>query len=166
MKEETRYLILDIGLQSFLAICWLALGAVLMIGYINGAFFKDKPLGQPLENTTCGGLDFLDTSYCLNRELTSFYNYNLTNWKIQLSEEELRTIGGVCWQYADWYKDKMLKLGYYADTFTFDLDTNTSHTIAIASMSDGYCLLDQRTIKCIRLESESSNKSRVEVNLQ
>ena len=151
--------IINISESILLGICFIAIGALGMFAYYN-LDFHNEPTLSSLDSCKS---DSLETSaLCLQNELGTFYNYNLTNRKKDLTETELKEIGGVCWHYARWYQNKMSGLGFYAKTVSFDLDNESSHMIAIASTVDTYCILDQSNVGCFKVgNSKEDNETKL-----
>jgi len=106
----------------------------------------------------CTNLTLKETSDCLHKELTGFFNYNITNLYERLSEEELKESGGVCKHYSKWYASNMEQLGFTAEEFTFDVGEGR-HKITIASTEGEYCVLDQTLIPVCHNLREPHEKS-------
>ena len=63
------------------------------VNFTEGSFCKDS---------------IEETSAFLSGRLSTFFNYNMSNKNARnITEEEFMKNGGVCWQYADWYKNKI-----------------------------------------------------------
>ncbi len=126
--------------------------ACFKLGYItNESGIRELNIFSKPDNN-CSGLDLMTSSKCLQNELVEFYKYNLSNMKTELTLEQLKEVGGVCWHYADWYKENIESLGFYAKTVTFDMNDTLLHRVTIASNMDAYCVLDQLNVKCTRME--------------
>ena len=93
-----------------------------------------------------------DTSYCLNAELLTFFNFNLSNTGIPLNESELKTQGGVCSHYSKWYISQFKKHNVYTKYIIIDTGNTTAHAVAIVSDNNEYCLLDQTSVICYTFE--------------
>lgn len=102
--------------------------------------FTKQEIGNYSE---CANLNLEDTANCLRDYVGTFYNYNLSNVREDLTFEELESEGGVCWHYANLYKEYADKLGFYGDTKTISLNETLSHRFATISNEDAYCILDQ-----------------------
>ena len=62
--------------------------------------------------------------------------------------DDLKSKGGVCWHYSRYYTDWADDIGFYSSEVTVDINDTTRHRFAVISNDEGYCLLDQNTIKC------------------
>lgn len=156
--------------ENLILIC-LALSIVLSILTL-GLNFKDYLIeAKPIVsyNSDCKNLSLFETSNCLKEELSNFYKYNLSNVGKKLTLEELKANGGVCEHYTDWYKDNLIGLGYvmldddelrtvrakdenYVSTHRISISKDTNHIYAVASNYEGYCVLDQLNIECLKFE--------------
>ena len=163
----------DLILLIIIGILILALGFLVGNIYpLNEIKIQENKLFD--NNTNCSGMNLLFTTECLNKELSSFYFYNISQVGKELKESELRESGGVCSSASEYYKEKAETLGYYGTTCDFDVykDSNGTlhrHEIAIISGEDkndskiSYCILDQKSIVgCNELmKLEDLNKSEV-----
>ena len=96
----------------------------------------------------CSNLSLRDTSECLKNYVGTFYKYNLSN----LYEENFTKIkeqGGVCHQYAEFYRDSLINLSFDAKNVAID-GGDLSHEFTITwtkNLTDGsYCVLDENTL--------------------
>lgn len=151
--------------QMFGRIClavWI-FSSVVAIGLVVGYFYQGQPLvvmaGEIGENRTdnnetfdCKNKSLEQTAECLNRELMTFYNYNLSRVGEKLSEAELREQGGVCEHYADWYIEMGKRLGFNTEKVAIKIDSRVGHAFAVISNSEGYCIMDQNTARCKKLK--------------
>lgn len=121
-----------------------------MVGFLVYPVYASIPDNFALSESSdgkCTGMDLFTTAECLNDELNTWFNYNMTNVGKKLSLDELKRVGGVCDQYSDFYLEKAEELGFYGKKVVFDVG-NSSHAIAIISDRTGYCLLDQINMQC------------------
>lgn len=84
-------------------------------------------------------------------EVKSFYKYNESNIGKTLMDEQLKTEGGVCNHYADYYEKLAKADGFYSGTYLMQLNQSRNHKVAFMSDNSGYCLLDQTSIYCGRI---------------
>lgn len=114
----------------------------------------DKTMSEQIK-TKCDYSTLEGSVSCLVEDVNTWYYYNISNTQnVRLSEVELKEQGGVCWQYAEWYEDKLQQFGYYA--YTTDLDSHngwSGHRFTIAYNSDNsqYCVIDQISYQCFNL---------------
>jgi hypothetical protein len=103
----------------------------------------------------CYNLSLEDSAYCLRYELSGFYFYNISNVGKTLTLDELKTEGGVCSHYSEFYKDSFINLGFNAKIISMEGD-DVGHVIAVAwtkNISNGtYCTADQLKVECTDLE--------------
>ena len=146
-----------------IAIVILTIAVVLNIIFLNQ---KPEPKQSLNENLNCSAGDIFNTSHCLRNELSEFFKYNISQIGKSLNLSQLKESGGVCDHYSKFYKDNFIKLGareveqrtsfkfeatkplYYVSEVIFPTDNKTSHVVTIVSNNEGYCVLDQMTIKC------------------
>ena len=128
---------------------------LLAIGFYGGLTFNEHKTSIESfllkQNDNCSGLSLSDTVKCLNNEVKEWFVYNDSNTYKNLTEEEFKAEGGVCWQASNYYKQRAENLGYYGTTCTMDvyIDLNGTlhrHEIAIISNFEGYSIADQNDI--------------------
>lgn len=146
MKPENKELLTLVSVM----IC------VFVNGIIGGYFINNLNLFQNLKSFTnnsndCSNLTLEESALCLQSELKTFYNYNLSNRGLDLTLEELKRDGGVCWHYSNWYATRMKELGFYGTEVSIRNSKEDTHKFAVASNEWGYCTLDQTKISCIKL---------------
>lgn len=83
-------------------------------------------------------------------ELETFYKYEKNNANIMLTEKELKEKGGVCWHYANWYKEQAKEIPVFAQVVMIRTGID-KHAFAIISDKDEYCIADQLVIQCLKL---------------
>lgn len=112
----------------------------------------------------CNNLSFTDTNYCLNRQVKSIYRYNDSNHRLLFDVEALKRSGGNCVDWSKYYCQLAGSHGFDCQTYTLQ---GINHMIAISQFenetSNGYCLLDQRTIKCVELLSDNEINTEEEI---
>jgi hypothetical protein len=128
---------------------YCAFGIGFMLCFLLFAYqeYKDYSTSGVEAISDCNGTLY-ETAGCLRDDLVTFYNYNLSNAGAVLTEEQLREQGGVCEQYAKWYKVNMESRGYNAELVMMQIEGRQYHMVTIASDEEGYCLLDQQIINC------------------
>jgi len=150
MKEETRD-----NLKLYIALSGIVFCS-LIIGYsFNNAYsiIKNERL---IEGNVLFGLDtdISTLGYDLNKDVQSFYKYNISHIFDKLSIDQLKEDGGVCWHYADYYVEKAKEQGVYAQRITIPTNDTFNHAFAVISNNNGYCLLDQVNIECIEFDND------------
>jgi len=141
-----------------------------LIGKSNFKVFKENSI-YSLNNTNCTGLNLINTEQCLRESLSLLYKYNISNTGKKLNLEQLKTEGGVCSHYSDWYRDNIVSIGgkfedqdqvthiindsrnYYTTQCEIRVDTIKNHIVTIISNNEGYCILDQLNNFCWRFEN-------------
>jgi hypothetical protein len=116
--------------------------------YVHNILFGNM---EENESYCLNNTDINIATNCLRRELSSFYNYNLSNQNKTLSLDELKAEGGVCWHYAEWYRDNALALGFDAKAVLIKMG-DKYHKVAILSDKDTYCIADQMYVVCNDLD--------------
>ena len=146
----------EITSDIILAICFLSLGSVLTFGFIYIIDYTPTQTLSKIEYSECSNLSLFETSDCLNSELKGWFNYNLSNLNKEMNLSELKKLGGTCSDYANWYKDNYINLGFNAKSISISAD-DTGHELTVAwtkNLSDGkgsYCIADQTQTACFNL---------------
>jgi len=110
-------------------------------------------------NINCSNLDLELTSLCLNYYVRQFFKYNLTDDSISLNEYELKTRGGDCKDYTDFYEKEFLKYGYETQRIRFNvrktiveegviIDEGLDHVLLLAKDGGKYCIMDLNQFHC------------------
>lgn len=146
-------------MQKGLKILRVALFGILTIVVIVGIviFFVPEENEYSNENVTtphCNNMSFYNTSLCLNRFVRSIFIYNITDDDIDLSLDELKSRGGDCKNWRDFYEKYM---NYYNFTDNKEItgfikkenETYYYHTFLISFNSWGYCKFDMRDLNCL-----------------
>lgn len=122
-------------------------------------------LNTEINDTNCTQLDVFTTSECLNKELKTWYKYNLSNVGKNISLETLKIEGGVCRHFTDWYKQSFLNLGavelkgneinkirsndsVYLTEVIIPAGDQVNHVFLMVSSKYGECKLDNELINC------------------
>lgn len=106
----------------------------------------------------CSGLSIIPASKCLGDEMATWFRYNMSNHKKDLTLDKLKEEGGVCWHYADWYKTQAESLGYITKEVIIDTDNETAHQFTVISNREAYCVLDQLDIYCFQFWINSTEE--------
>jgi hypothetical protein len=134
--------------------CFFMLGAMTYQA-LAGTQNKNALTGAKF-NGNCSNMDIITTSQCLQSELSKWYKYNMTNWKVDLSFEELKEQGGVCRHYADWYYQEIKNLtDFYAKKVIVQVNGSDYHEFTIISNRDAWCSLDQTKAYCFRFARDN-----------
>lgn len=99
----------------------------------------------------CKNLTMRDSAYCLNNYVNEIYSYNLTDDNMTLTLDELKNRGGDCLDWAELYVGYIKDLGFESEMPIIKTGNETGHTFAIISDHTGYCILDQKSVKCSKL---------------
>ena len=135
---------------------------IFALGFMSSRLYESRQQNPSVElkiDSNCSGLNLVMTSQCLKDQLSTFYFYNSSQIGKELSLDELKKFGGVCHQYAGWYYDNAIRLGFNAERVIMKVNDNMSHEIAIMSNSEGYCSLDMENINCIEFSNQSEVKN-------
>ena len=125
----------------------------LLLAMIAGCFFGAAIYawidenGLPRFITNCPGSGVEGITNCLRAEMRPYYYFNISNLDRNLSEEDLKREGGVCWHYAKWYAERGNEMGLNTTTTNFTIGDKL-HRIAILSGEHKYCIADQMDIHC------------------
>jgi hypothetical protein len=145
---------------------------LLGIASINILYFLnyDKTNLQSINviESDCNGMDLINTSYCLQKELKIFYKYNLSQVDEKYNLSKLKLYGGVCWQWSEYYKERLINLGaeyiesnkihikkdssdtakFYITLQTIPVDYEYNHEYAVVSNNISFCKLDELNVDC------------------
>jgi hypothetical protein len=138
MKYNTEdYLLLG---MLFITIC---LGWVLHMAYLN---IQEVGYFRVMDNNMT---DLQSDVYELQYNFTSWYSYNSSNIKKDLTESKLKEQGGVCWHASDWYIKRLKNLGYNTASVYIQINKTMGHEFTVASDTFGnLCVLDQSRVLC------------------
>ena len=144
-KENLKDVLTIFAILLFLSTSSFALGFKFRVDMESSALKIGDYYG-----TNCSNLSLTDTASCLNKELKSFYNYNLSNIGKHLTLEELKAQGGVCSHASNWYKDNIDNSTTYSSKYVYlsEVGNSSSHVFIIMYGEEGYCILDQRFKLC------------------
>ena len=123
----------------------ISLGFLFYMVYNGDNYIFEREI---INSTNCSGLDLDATAFCLNKELDSFYFYNISNQGKILSPEEFKSEGGVCSHASEYYKQRAEDLGFYAEYVTFHINSTNYHAVTVISNDRGYCFMDQAAYHC------------------
>ena len=146
MERENWMLFIIMGLMFLEGI---------ILSQIYNGMIKTDSNELEYKDSNCSNLDLLNTSYCLREELKTFYKYNLSNIKTNLTLEQLKEFGGVCWHYSQWYFDNIGNNFYKEQvriTTYENENVNEGHKFTIISNKEGYCTLDMLDVQCHRFK--------------
>lgn len=136
-----------------IALCILSIliSSMILVITLN---YKDTPISE-IKTFNCSNLTIEETAKCLSSEVSEWYFYNISNWKKDITEEQLKTEGGVCYHYSNWYSKQAESLGFISQEVHVDT-VNSSHKFDIISNDDGYCVLDQTSYWCFKFAKEKN----------
>jgi hypothetical protein len=79
------------------------------------------------------------------------YKYNISNVR-NTNLSDIKTQGGVCWQYADIYENYLSNKSIFTKKEIIQINGSTLHEFLIISNHEGYCILDSgRVVFCQEL---------------
>jgi len=132
----------------YLVLTAVNIGILIFFLYNSGVINPKAKSTYDLERGNCSNLSINDTAYCLNDKVMEFFHYNESNLGKDISYERLKKEGGVCHHYALLYQKAGKELGFYTEKPIIHSGNGSSHTFAIISNDEGYCLLDQTDVFC------------------
>jgi len=135
----------------FSLLVFFAAGIMVGDGTIDDIF--KETYSEPQTECDISNLTLNGVATCLREEVSTFYYYNASNQpRTDLTLDELKTEGGVCYHYAGWYCDRAEELGFDCKRVSINVG-DERHQYAIMSNEEGYCSLDQNTVpKCQSLD--------------
>lgn len=108
--------------------------------------------------SNCTNLDLILTSECLQKEVSTYFNYSIRD-DLDRSLENIKQFGGDCFDYNNLYVKWLKELGFNAELIQFDLNNETSHVLALGYTHNSYCILDQTVHpSCVILGEEAKLK--------
>jgi hypothetical protein len=142
----------------------IAVAGAFICGYLYNPNFITEAKSElsNIDNLSiCENNTLSESSRCLKDYVKTFYNYNLSEKNNEYNLTRIKELGGVCWQYARFYKDNLESLGFKAKTVDF-FGNESGHTITLAwndKLSE-YCELDQLNINCVKLDTNYKNETK------
>lgn len=132
----------------------LGLVIFFILGLLAGLFMEDiskiiYPSNLQPRVSNCTNLSLQATTYCLRNNLSTFYNYNSSNWLKNINTTQLETEGGVCWHWTEWYEKNIKALtSYNTKRIILTNMGNDSHEFLVIYDNKTYCIADQTDIRC------------------
>ena len=128
-------------------ICWVPLGAILWDYYGP----DDNKAAMELTNLpieSCINLTLKQTAHCMVTITKPIYKYNITPDSWDLTFKELKSRGGDCKDWTEYYISIADTLGFYADLVKIDVNKTAAHDLTVISNEEGYCIIDQLYYIC------------------
>ncbi len=100
----------------------------------------------------CQGMDLFKTVQCLNRIVTDGFKYKITNDDLKLSFQELKSNGGDCKNWAEFYIEQSERNGFETEYNQHNVKEGIGHAYAKVYDKTGYCIIDQKYYWCIGYE--------------
>lgn len=92
-----------------------------------------------------------DLVSCEVDKTSEWYNYNISNINKDLTVEQLKKSGGVCWQYANYYVKLFASYNFTGTTYNFPIG-KINHMVALVKKDNFYCWIDQLDYHCVELD--------------
>ncbi|KKM22073.1 hypothetical protein LCGC14_1628990, partial [marine sediment metagenome] len=89
-------------------------------------FYQENAFTDANPSEDCNNLSLVDTSYCLRGKVKEIFSFNYTDDDLTLTYDELKTRGGDCKDWSDYYKS-ITPNNYYSRTTTFDFAEGYAH---------------------------------------
>ena len=153
MKSKfERYLIGTFAIIGGIVVVFLLTS---FLYYSVPLLFKDRGTISQSESeivSECSRYDSLNGKVaCLQKNINSFYIYNLTDDKMELSLEDLKERGGDCKDWSELYVRLGERMGLEGNYYKFvpgGEDGKFSHALAFLSENEGFCIIDGKDIWC------------------
>lgn len=100
----------------------------------------------------CSNLSLSLTVKCINTYVNTFYKYTLTNDNINLTFDELKSLGGDCNDWSKYYIGELNKYNFNSTTVTIPMNKDSDHIMVVAYDSTGYCNIDEKNFQCYNYE--------------
>ena len=138
-------------LKKIIKVLFFVVVGLLLICVLINVSYKDKEI-IVIESITegCYDLNIFDSALCLQKNVKSFYNYNISNEGKDLTFEELKQYGGVCTDYSSLYYNAGEELGFYVEEVLINKDENIGHAFTVISNVDGWCFLSGKNAGCLK----------------
>jgi len=123
--------------------------------------FKPETMPKTEEEivNNCKLLNLRETAQCLVENVGTFYNYTITDDKLNLTLQDIQSRGGDCRDYALLYDRLAIKLNVKSTTRTYQgiKEIMASHRWAIIYDDYEYCKLDQMRVSCYKSKKAIKN---------
>lgn len=128
--------------------------AILFAVFFAGMYFYysiTRPVvGSYAMNTTnCTNLSLEATAGCLIGEFNEFFVYNFSQAGKEITLDEIKESGGVCYHAAKYYEQRGKELGFESSYVGIGMNETMSHAFATISDSTGYCTIDIWRFDCV-----------------
>jgi len=141
-----KYLLL-IFINVWIITVGCLLGAVYSEEIVN--FFRESSQNQNEVNVefndlvlNCKDDALVRAVNCLTDEVYVFYKYTVTDDTRVLSFDELKTLGGDCKDWSEFYSNAAVLWGYDYQYIYLDVNENERHQYVVVSDETGYCNID------------------------
>ena len=126
----------------------LLFGSLFALGWVGNMYYHENLVGMSgIGNES----DLFGYSRKLSNEVYGFWKWNMSNIGNDLTIEELKEEGGVCWHYADYYFNKIVnETDFYVKKVRIKSNETISHEFTVVSNEEGYCVLDQIRNWCFK----------------
>ena len=123
--------------------------------------FKPETMPKTEEEivNNCKLLNLRETAQCLAENVGTFYKYTITDDRLNLTLQDIQSLGGDCRDYALLYERLAVKLNVKSTTRTYQgiKDIMGSHRWAIIWDDYEYCKLDQMRVSCYKSKKAINN---------
>lgn len=107
--------------------------------------YPEDALIIPNPVVTCDGLELKETSKCLTKWLTPYFNYTKMEDNPNRSIEDVLRNGGDCYDYTLMF----MRIAEQMNITSYKDSTIPGHTFLILKDEKGYCIIDQQAYFCI-----------------
>ena len=160
MKNQKNILIYVIVISIILGFSISQIAGVEIVNNNLKSLFMHKKIPNSEQGIVndCMNKGLIDSAYCINKDIKTFYKYNITNDNTVLSFNDLKRRGGDCFNWAQLYKRLGDDLGFNSKMVTLKVSETSSliteHVITILSNKEGYCVLSNENVWCVSFIKE------------
>lgn len=150
-KEIKRKL----GRINMIIMAALVMIVVLVTPLILAQFSQNSQTSAPQSISdivaACRGMTMAASSKCVVNVTSNFYKYNIDNVGKTLDFSQLKSEGGVCSNWSEYYTRLGRDLGYEAKNIIIPTSGNSYHEFSVWSENGAYCVIDQTNFSCFSL---------------
>lgn len=153
----------------FFLLIFLLFGILLISSPKDFNSGKEEEIANNVSNMpNCENLSFENTAICLNNYVREIFVYNSTDDDLELSLEDLKSRGGDCKSWTEFYakymnfygfnRTQIVKMFVRAEELKEGKTLEYYHVFLTASDPSGYCNFDMTDLECYRFVSNSTKE--------
>lgn len=149
MRESFR----DAVLLSY-SLVFIVFFSLLLFGRVDVVWISSPDVSSEVYSgdINCSSVLLNDTVSCLVSYVDSFFVYNRTDDSMNLSIDDLRSRGGDCKDWSEFYLRELSFYNVSGEIITFRVNDTSAHAKVLVYKDRMYCDIDQLDWHCVRFK--------------